>query len=589
MDAINEIKSRLPIEELVSQYVQLKKVGRSFKALCPFHKERTPSFHVSPEKQLAYCFGCHKGGDQFKFIQEIEGLDFKGALQFLAEKTNVELPKKTFEQAATDSTKKSQRDRLISAHEEAVRFFEEKLWDTDEGKQALKYLKKRGMNEDFIKQSRLGFSPNSENELYNFLLKKDFTREEILGGGLAIARDTGSSDCVDRFRGRLMFPIKNLAGGIIAFGGRALKEGQEPKYLNSPETLIYYKSSVLYGLFEARNEIRTSQKAILVEGYMDALAMQEFGIKNAVACSGTSLTEGQLATLKRFTKEIIFAFDRDEAGQLATERGIELAFLQDFSVRAAIWEKYKDPDECLRENKEIFLKAVDSATTAMNYLISRFKYIYNINTPDGKRKFVSALLPFLSKIKSPIERDEWVRKCSNHIEASVSSFYDELKLFEGKQKKILKKDDSNIKSDITVFNIYEYLLGLILTYPELRSMVNQFVTPEDFEENDLQNIYRSIQTTYNQEELSGELIEKVNILSMFVENMHADSAWSVIESEAINLILSIVKKKHDREKRKLITSLRNAQGNEKKSLLESYQELLSREEDLISRIQCPKN
>lgn len=581
MDAINEIKSRLSIEELVGQYVQLKKVGRSFKALCPFHKERTPSFHVSPEKQLAYCFGCHKGGDHFKFIQEIEGLDFRGALNLLAEKAGVELPKKMPEY----TQKKSDRDRLIVLHEEATQFFIDQLWNSSEGEKVIKYLKKRGVTEETIKKEKLGFAPDGKDNIYSHLLKKDFTRDEILAGGLAVSRDTEKSDCVDRFRMRLMFPIENLNGNVCAFGGRAVREGDEPKYLNSPETSIYYKSSLMYGLSAARQTVRENKNAIIVEGYMDALALRQAGYKNVVACGGTSLTEDQLIVLKRFTKNILLAFDRDNAGKTATERAIQLAMSQEFSARIVVWKgEYKDPDECIRENPKNFAEGIESASKSPEYLSLYFKEKFG----GDKKQIIESLLPFWNQVINSIELDQWLRQSSADFDISLQSIYDELKRFQGKQKFLKSPAKTNEVNQAKVFDTYEYLLGLLLTYPEIYNVVNQFLTPEDFGKNELQNIYRSLTSEYNQT-LTEDEKEKVNVLGMYIEARDTDANWEVIESEALEITLSILKKKFNTEKRELSSRLKAAKPSEHAELLESYQKLLAKEEELIGRIPCPKN
>lgn len=587
MDAVSEIKARIAIEDLVSQYVQLKKVGRNFKALCPFHKERTPSFYVNPERQLAYCFGCRKGGDHFKFIEEIEGLDFVGALKFLAEKAGVTLPKAV----PQNKEKKSERDRLIVLHEEAARFFEKQLFETPDGKKVLDYLKKRGLKEETVKSARLGFASDEKTgALYSHLLGAGFKRPEILSAGLAVARDTSLDACVDRFRMRLMFPIQNLAGGICAFGGRAIREGDEPKYLNSPETPIFHKSSFLYGLAQGRAEIRRKNSAVIVEGYMDALAAHQAGITNAVACGGTALTEDQLNILKRFAKELIFAFDRDDAGKLATERAIELALSKEFSLRVAVWEsKAKDPDECIRKDPKVFFAAAESAAPAMSYLFRHFQESSD-KTVLGKKQVIDKLLPFLSQIKSPVELDGWIKEVSVICGASLSSIYDELKRFQGKQKMPIAFKSASASSTVDNFSSIsakgfkgeEYLLGLLLTYPEAYAVANQIVTPEYFGDIELQNIYRSLTTQYNQT-LDDHERERANILAMLSETLHSDMTWEAIESEVKQSAFNLVRQKLDREKRSLVAELRTVSGKDKEKLIEQYQELLAREDSLLGR------
>lgn len=578
MDAIAEIKSRISIEELVAQYVPLKKMGRQFKALCPFHKEKTPSFYVSPERQIAYCFGCKKGGDHFKFIQEMEGLDFVGALKFLAEKAGVRLPKTTSQMAE----KKTERDKLIEIQEEASQFFEKSLWETDDGRKVISYIKKRGLEEDTLKTYRLGFAPDDKkNALYTHLLEKNFTRADILAAGLAIARDTEQGECVDRFRMRLMFPIHNLAGDICAFGGRAIRDGDEPKYLNSPETPVFHKSSFLYGLAAGRADIRRKNNVVVVEGYMDALAAHQIGIKNAVACGGTSLTEEQLVILKRFAPEVVFSFDRDNAGKMATERAIEMALDKEFSIKVAVWDSdAKDPDECIRSRPQDFMTALENAKPASSYLVHHFAEAFGSTTADGKKKIIDSMLPFLAKIKSPVLLDGVLKELNSILEVSISSVYDELKRFQGKQKGVSfgqnSKKGGTSQMPVSTLNEFkreEYLIGLLLTYPEMYSVANLIVKPNDLEDIELQNIYRSLTTEYNQS-LNDKERERANILAMLAETIHSDMTADAVEQEVRRTVHYIALTKLDREKRSIVGKLRTAQGDEKNALLETYQELL---------------
>lgn len=577
MDPINEIKNRISIEDLVAQYVPLKKAGRQFKALCPFHKERTPSFYVSPERQIAYCFGCHKGGDQFKFIQEMEGLDFRGALEYLAERAGVVLPKQRPE-ARVQAT---ERERLIEVHEAATVFFETQFSETEEGEKVSQYLKKRGLKEETIRAARVGYAPAGGNALYKFLLEKNFSRSEIVAAGLVFARDTEQGECTDRFRQRLIFPIHNLAGQVCAFGGRALKEGDEPKYLNSPETPVYHKSNLLYGLASARAEIRRLGFAVLVEGYMDALACRQAGFTNTVACSGTALTQDQFATLKRFTKEVVFSFDRDTAGRLATERAIELGFAQELAMKVAVWDgDAKDPDECLRESPEHFAKALEKAPAASDYLLQTFRENFDTAQAEGKRKFLEAVLPFVNRLKSPLEIEDWLKKVSAFTGSSLQVLYDELKRFQGKQSRFPTRErvDARPGPEERKFSTEEYLLGILLTHTELLGKISRLVILQDFEENALQNIYRSLGSQYN---LTLEEQERANILSMYVENRLAEAPWEVVEKEAIETVRSLKKKRIEQEKRTLKDRMKEATAPEKSEMLDEFQKLLREGEKFI--------
>lgn len=580
MDAVSEIKARISIEELVSHYVQLKKSGRHFKALCPFHNERTPSFYVSPEKQLAYCFACRKGGDHFTFIEEIEGLDFRGALQFLAERAGVNLPKIS----PKNKEKKSQRDRLITLHDKAAESFEEELWNTPDGKKVLSYLKKRGLKDEIIRKARLGFASESTSGLYTFLLKHDFTRSEILLAGLATARDMEESLCIDRFRMRLMFPIWNSTGSICAFAGRAVKEGDEPKYLNSPETPIFKKSGVLYGLSFARAHIREKDAVIVVEGYMDALSAHQASFQNVVACSGTAFTEEHLTLLSRITKNIVFAFDRDTAGKLAVNRAIQMAFAKELCINVAVWKsRAKDPDECIREDPAEFEKAVSNALPSQDYLLMSLEEQFDPSSAQGKKNIVSELLPFFSALTSPVELDVWLKQCASRLEISLQSLYDEVKRFKNKKRPLnLSARQAISNTSSKSWKLQEYLLGLLLTYPQYSSIANQILLPEDFEDSELQNIYRSLGTQYTQlsSDLTGEHRARAEILRMYIEMRYADSDLDFVKGEIDQTIQSILKQRFERKKRSLVSELRSATGDQKNRLIEEYQTLLAQENTL---------
>lgn len=579
MDPLSEIKARIPIEELVSSYVQIKKAGRSFKALCPFHKEKTPSFIISPERQLAYCFGCRKGGDHFKFIQEIEGLDFKGALGFLAERAGVALPKMTL----PTKEEKSQHTRLVEIHEEAVQFFENQLWNSSPGKAARLYLEKRGFSEAIVKQAHCGYAPAEDRALFIFLLEKGFTRTEIVASGLVIVRDTGKGECIDRFRGRLLFPIYDLSGAPCAFGGRSLQEGDEAKYLNSPETALYHKGQVLYGLDAARASIRVGKSVIIVEGYMDALACLKAGITNVVASSGTAVTEDQLRTLKRFSGKLILALDRDTAGKLAAERTIELAFAQDFEVIVAVWESdAKDPDECIQKAPEIFRKAIENPLPAAKFLIDQFAKQYGEATPAEKKQIITALCPFWNRIKSAIELDAWIQETAARFSLSPRSLYDELRRFQGKQK-IIRDTRPTSAVPKNGMSAKEYLVGLLLTYPETRRIAKDIVDPKDFEDSELENIYRSLTSEYNQP-LSDELRARANVLGMFAETSASNLRWEEIQKEVMNVLDALLRQRYTEEKREILVRLKTEDEQSKASLLETYQNLLSTEADLRSTL-----
>jgi DNA primase len=334
-----EIKNKLDIKEVIGQYLKLQKAGANYRALCPFHKEKTPSFFISPSRQIWHCFGCNSGGDIFSFIMKIENIEFKEALKLLAQKAGVEL---TYENPQI----RSQKQILIDINKEASKFFEENLW---KNKDVINYLVKRGLNQETIKEFHLGWAADEWQSVSNFLIKKGFKSKDIIDSGLAVAKNT---EIYDRFRSRIMFPIEDYSEGIVGFTGRIF-QGINPlktikdiekigKYINSPQTLIFDKSKILYGLSKSKNYLRSQESTLLVEGQMDFLAAWQSGIKNIVATSGIALTAYQLKILKRYNNTLVLGFDMDEAGEKASERSIELALSKEFNVKILRLPEGKD-------------------------------------------------------------------------------------------------------------------------------------------------------------------------------------------------------------------------------------------------------
>jgi DNA primase len=342
MNEVEEIKAKIDIVDLLSNYLTLKKAGANWKSICPFHQEKTPSLMVSREKQIFKCFGCGAGGDIFEFIKLIEHLEFPEALKLLAERCGVTLEKrKPLPGEAPD-----QKTKLFQINDLSARFFHKILLDHPVGQEALNYLKIRKINPQTIKNFLLGYAPQKE-VLGNWLRTKGFTTQEIAQAGSP-----------DRFRNRLIFPITNPLSKVIAFTGRILNPHDQPKYLNTPDTPIFHKSHVLYGLEKAKMAIKEKDQVILVEGQMDVISSYQAGITNVVASSGTALTEEHLKILSRYTPNIVFAFDQDSAGTEASKRAIDLAIKQDFNVRLAFLREVKDPGEAIEKDPQIFIEAI---------------------------------------------------------------------------------------------------------------------------------------------------------------------------------------------------------------------------------------
>jgi len=408
------VKQQADIVRVVGEYVRLKKTGKDFSGLCPFHQEKTPSFTVSPIKQIFYCFGCGKGGDVYNFVMEMEKCEFPEAMKIVAEKCGISIPHPK-ERSSAQRKENQQRATLVEIHREAQTFFVKQLEGTLEGKAARAYLEDRGLDKDAISRFGIGYAPSGGDVLLRHL-KSKYPEKFLVESGL-ISRDQGGK-LFDRFRRRITFPISNESGKIVAFGCRALGDDQ-PKYLNSPESPIYSKSNVLYHLDRAKEGIRRKDFAILVEGYMDAIAVARAGISNVVASCGTSLAEQQIKLLGRFTRRVVVNYDPDTAGQSATERSLSLLLEQDFEVRVLalppVDNKKADPDLFIRERgAEAYEKLLNQAPSFVDYLIARTQKM-DLSTAEGKRRAVNFLLPYVQKIPNRILRSEWATRIAQQL------------------------------------------------------------------------------------------------------------------------------------------------------------------------------
>jgi DNA primase len=410
----DRVKQQADIVRVVGEYVRLKKSGQNFTGLCPFHGEKTPSFAVHPTKQIFHCFGCGKGGDVFSFVMEMEKCQFPEAVRIVAEKCGIALPKPK-ERSPEERKENQQRSALTEMHREAQTFFVQQLETTAEGKAARAYLEDRGLDQDAIARFGLGYAPSGGDTLLRHLKQK--YPDKLLGESGLVSRGEGGR-LFDRFRRRITFPIANESGKIVAFGCRALGDDQ-PKYLNSPETPIYSKSNVLYHLDRAKDALRRRDFAVLVEGYMDAIAVARAGISNVVASCGTSLAEPQIKLLGRFTKRVIVNYDPDTAGQAATERSVALLLEHDFEVRVlalpAIGDKKADPDLYIREKgAEAYIKVLKEAPPYVDYLMARARQM-DLSTGEGKLRALNFLMPYIQKIPNGLLRSEWATRISQQL------------------------------------------------------------------------------------------------------------------------------------------------------------------------------
>jgi DNA primase len=407
----DRVKQQADIVRVIGEYVQLKKAGQNFRGLCPFHSEKTPSFNVHPTRQIYHCFGCGKGGDVFSFVMEMEKCEFPDAVRQVAEKSGIAVPRAK-ERSPQERKQNQARSAFVEMHREAQTFFVKQLEATAEGKLARAYLEDRGVDKATIERFGIGYAPSGGDALLRFLKQK--YSEKLLAESGLISRSEQGGRMYDRFRRRITFPIANESGKIVAFGARALGEDQ-PKYLNSPETPIYSKSNVLYHLDRAKEALRRSDFAVLVEGYMDAIAVARAGISNVVASCGTSLAEPQIKLLGRFTKRVIVNYDPDAAGQTATERSISLLLEQDFEVKVLALPGKADPDKFIREQgAEAYLKVLKDSPPYVDYLIARARQM-DLSSGEGKLRAVNFLLPYVQKIPNRLLRSEWATRIAQQL------------------------------------------------------------------------------------------------------------------------------------------------------------------------------
>ncbi len=377
MDIRDQIKRRVSIMETAALYVELKPAGKYYKALCPFHTEKTPSFFVNPEKDTFTCYGCNKFGDIFTLVQEIENISFPEAMNFLIEKFNVPVEK-------IDRHKTTDTDVYASINEIALKYFKDNLYDSPEGKEAFQYLKQRGIGQETIQLFSLGYAENKWDGLYNYLKEKscDMTKAEELG---LVIQNPQKNSIYDRFRGRIIFPIFSESGALIAFGGRTIFNDSN-KYLNSPDTPLYKKSNHLYGFNQAKHAIREHKYSILVEGYFDVVSLYQNGVKNTVASLGTALTENQIYLLKRFSSTIYVYYDSDKAGIAAAIRAIEKMFEQNINPNIITDADAKDPDDFIRKKGlKAFNQLVDHSTDGFRFLIDQIAQEYDLKIPEKKK------------------------------------------------------------------------------------------------------------------------------------------------------------------------------------------------------------
>lgn len=494
-----ELRSRADIETIISSYVNIKRAGRISKGLCPFHGEKTPSFTVYPDTQSYYCFGCGNGGDVVTFIKNIENLDYLDAVKFLADRVGMDVP----EENSYDNTINKRRLRMLEANREAARFFHSCL-GTKEGAVGYQYFKNRGLTDETIKRFGLGFAPDSFNALTNYLMSKGYTKDELVFANLARRSQKNENNIYDNFRNRIMFPIIDVKGNVIAFGGRVMDDSK-PKYLNTSDTLVYKKSQGVFALNLAKKSGKDS--LILCEGYMDVIALHQAGFTNAVAGLGTALTSEQASLLSRYASEIMIAYDADEAGQKAATRALQIFKNTPAKIKVLRLSGGKDPDEIIKNYGVEKMRAIiNGAANEIEFALLREHSKYDVTSDDGKRQYLRSAIEILSNVGA-VELDIYASRIADELSVTKSVIVDEAKrLAKRKVYSNQKKEFNQIQRQGDILDnlnperrkyhagakAEEMLIAILMSNPEHLKMVDEKLDSEDFVTDFNKRIFKAV-------------------------------------------------------------------------------------------------
>src|SRR5215204_4306151 len=480
---IDDLKRQADIVRVIQDYVQLKKKGANWMACCPFHKEKTPSFSVSPAKEIFYCFGCHKGGSVFTFVMEIERVAFPEAIKIVADKVGMPLPKMVDD--GRFEMRRQEADQVIQLNSWAMEWWQQQLESSNEGRIAREYLKQRELTEETQKAFRLGFAPDSWEALSSFLRHKGATQEHIDRSGLVVKKEEGGS--YDRFRGRLMFPVLDAQGRPIAFGGRTLK-GEDAKYINSPETAAYVKGRNLFGLNLTRDEIRRQGFAILVEGLLDLIVPYQFGVRNVVASLGTALTSDQVKLLSRFARKVVVNYDGDRAGIQAAKKSIEILLAEDLEVKVLVLPDNADPDEYIRKfGIGEYQRQRAQAQPHIQFVIESALRDRNLHRPAEKAEAVEEVLPYLRAVSSRIQKREYFDMAMDALgidreNVNTSAWRRELWQMVRDNRKPGPTNVQALTRRTEATAAEQRLLGLLFADSDLRHELLQMLREEDYED-----------------------------------------------------------------------------------------------------------
>lgn len=586
MNEIEEIKQKIDIVDLASQYLTLRKAGANYKAPCPFHHEKTPSFMVSPEKQIFKCFGCGEAGDVFGFIMKMEGLEFVEALNMLADRAGVKLNKNISKEEY--KKEKDTKSQLYKINELSAKVFHKILLESNEGKLAKKYLEGRGIRLKSINDFLLGYAPEKP-LLREFLKKRGFSQNEVKLAGNP-----------DKFFKRIMFPIFDVMGNVVGFTGRVLDAEVQPKYLNTAESPIFHKSRILYGLNIAKKEIKLHKSCIIVEGQMDVVLSHQADVKNVVAASGTALTREHLANIARYTNNIVFAFDADSAGSAAQKKAIEFAIESELNAKIIILpDGIKDPGEAVEKDPRIWQDVSKKNIPAMDWIFNK-AFQTNSNSGDfeklsgqDKKEIAKEVLPFIKIIPDKIEQNHYLKLLAKKIQVAEQIIADAFE--RTKIKKIQNKDDNIAHAQLS---LEESFVGLLLFCPEFLHLVASDVDYKDFSEDSAKEIYKSLQSCYTKDgcnkkscqgkscqnflkkNISQVYTEKAKFLLLSIERENENSDHEAIKQELLDLAKRIKSKKKEKIISDFAQQINNAEaaGNrsEVKKLLEEFQKSIKK-------------
>lgn len=547
-DIIERVREASDIVEIVSGYLPLKRKGRNWWGKCPFHNEKTPSFSVSPDKQIFHCFGCHKGGNVFSFVMEYEKVAFPDALKILAAKANITLPERSYHRDSKEF------DQLYYAHEVAANFFAENLRDS---RKTLEYLKTRKLTDEIIERFKLGYAPDSWDAFLTLAKKKSISETDLEKAGLILKGEKGAY--YDRFRDRLTFTIFNIALKPIAFGARTFKTDDQAKYINSPETPLYHKASVLYGLSHSRGEIRRKEEAIVVEGYFDYLSLYQAGIENVVASSGTAFTPEQAQLLARCTPSVILMFDSDSAGQAAALRSVDFLFEAGLEVKVVSLPKGDDPDSLVRKGgKQAIIDQLARARSYVDFSLSLLPGSWESLSLGVKDRTIKRLTALSFKIEDAVRRELFLQEVARGCNIDI-------KLLKRSQPPAAPRLPQQ-QQPAKVSRLEEELLTVLLARPDLLAVTIDKVAPTDFEDNQLADIY-GLMTLLHEENgaaTPSSLIDKIEHLSgreRVAALASVDLGEADLQAMHTDLLKAMKKRLHDRRLAQYKQQLKEAESD----------------------------